>query len=284
MQELTQKIAELPWSGLIPVVVVFLTGLVMWASGRRVLRVVFAASGLLVGSVLGLAAMEVDRITAIGMPGWSVVLIAAVLLAVVAATAYRLVLAASIGVLLAGLIPLSVVATINFSGGIEGDQIAVQMPVATAEPDWFEQWLDEANQQVPPIEAEPIEIKATATEDVGRWRERVLQVWTVFTELPGEAWANTAGPLRWILLAGTASGAVLGLFVGAAAPVLSASIVTALGGSLLLLGSGWTMALKLHVSEQLLPTSTLQWLVWWMVAAVIGLFLQWIFRAKPADK
>jgi len=284
MQDLTQKITELPWSGLIPVVAIFLTGVVMWASGRRVLRVVFAASGLLVGSVLGLAAIEVDRVAAIGMPGWSVVLIAAVVLAVIATAAYRLVLAASIGVLLACLIPLGVMATIDLSGGIGADQLIVQEPVATAEPDWFEKWLDEADQQVPPVEAESTQINATAIEDLGRWRERVRRVSTVFTELPGEAWANTAGPLRWILLAGTASGAMLGLFVGAAAPVLSASIVTALGGSLLLLGSGWTMALKLHAPEQFLPTSTLQWLVWWMVAAVIGLFLQWIFRAKRTDK
>ena len=284
MQELTQKIAELPWSGLIPVVVIFLTGVVMWASGRRVLRVVFAASGLLVGSVLGLAANEVDRVAAVGMPAWSVILIAAVVLAVIAAAAYRLVLAASIGVLLAGLIPLSVLATIDVSGGIGSDVVTVQQPVATAEPDWFEQWLDEADKQVPPTEAQATEINATATEELGQWTVRVRRVWTAFTQLPGEAWDNTSPPLRWILLAGTASGAVLGLFVGAAAPVLSASIVTALGGSLLLLGSGWTMALKLRAPEQFLPTSTLQWLLWWMVAAVIGLFLQWIFRAKPADK
>ncbi|MEE8458907.1 MAG: hypothetical protein V3S08_03485, partial [Phycisphaerales bacterium] len=81
-----------------------------------------------------------------------------------------------------------------------------------------------------------------------------------------------------------ASGGVLGLFLGAAAPAISASIVTALGGSLLLLSSGWTIALRLHAPEQWLPHTTPQWLLWWMVAAVIGLCLQWIFRSKPADK
>ncbi len=285
MQDLTQKIAELPWSGLIPVVVVFLTGVVMWASGRRVLRIVFAAAGVLVGTVLGLAANEVDRIAGIGMPAWSVILITAVLLGIIAAAAYRLVLAASIGLLLACLVPLGVLTAIELTGGtIERDAITVQEPVATVEPDWFAQWLDAADQELPPAEAEPTMIHDTATEDLGRWSERVQRVWTVLTELPGEAWANTPLPRRWILLAGAASGAVLGLFVGAAAPVISASMVTALGGSLLLLSSGWTMALKLRAPEQFLPGSTLQWLLWWMVAAVIGHFLQWIFRSKPADK
>ncbi len=110
------------------------------------------------------------------------------------------------------------------------------------------------------------------------------RVYTATLELPGQVWADTTGSLRWILLAGAASGAVLGLFLGAAAPAISASIVTALGGSLLLLSSGCAMALKLRTPEQWLPSTTAQWLLWWMVAAIIGLGLQWIFRTKPADK
>ena len=286
MQELTQKIAELPWTGLIPVAVVFVVGLIMWASGRRVLRTVFAAAGILVGCVVGLAASEVDRVIATGMPAWSVVVIGAVLLGIVAAAAYRLVLAASIGLLLAGLIPLGVLAasemgavTIEDDGGI-----TVQQPMATAVPDWWDQWLTDSDAPTPDEPVEPPPAAAPAAEDLPSWSERVRRVYTASIELPGQVWEGTTGPLRWILLAGAASGAVLGLFLGAAAPAISASIVTALGGSLLLLGSGCAMALKLRAPEQWLPTSTTQWLLWWMAAAVIGLGLQWIFRTKPADK
>lgn len=289
MQDLTQRIADLPWTGLIPVAVVFVVGLLMWASGRRVLRTVFAAAGILVGCVMGLAASEVDQVIATGMPAWSVVVFGAVLLGIVAAVAYRLVLAASIGLLLAGLIPLGVLVasemgavTIQDDGGI-----TVQQPMAAASPDFLDEWLNEISA---PAEAgtkadpmEPTPATASAAEDLPIWGERVRRAYTTVLELPGHMWDGTSGSLRMILLAGAASGAVMGLFLGAAAPAISASIVTALGGSLLLLGSGCAMALKLRAPEQWLPTTTSQWLLWWMVAAVIGLGLQWIFRTKPAD-
>ena len=294
MQELTQRIADLPWTGLIPVAVVFVVGVLMWASGRRVLRTVFAAAGILVGCVMGLAASEVDQDIAPGMPAWSVVVIGAVALGVVAAAAYRLVLAASIGLLLAGLIPLGVLVASELGAvTIEDDgSITVQQPMAAAAPDFLDVWLNEigapaeAGAEAQPVQPamEPTEAGASAAEDLPSWSDRVRRVYTAVVDLPGLMWERTSGSLRLILLAGAASGAVLGLFLGAAAPAISASIVTALGGSLLLLSSGGAMALKLRVPEQWLPSTTTQWLLWWMVAAVIGLGLQWIFRTKPADK
>ncbi len=286
MQETTQRIAELPWTGLIPVVVLFLLGLVMWSAGRRALRTVFAAGGLLVGCVMGLAATDVARVADIGMPAWSVVLIVAVVTGVVALAAYRLVLAASIGVLLAGLIPLGVLTATELGAvRIDDGVISVQPPLATGAPDWLDQWLDSAEAATPPTEAiEPAPVNASALDELPQWGERVRRFVALFTELPRQVWESTSGPLRWVVVASAASGGVLGLFLGAAAPAISASIVTALGGSLLLLSSGWTIALRLHAPEQWLPHTTPQWLLWWMVAAVIGLCLQWIFRSKPADK
>ena len=286
MQETTQRIAELPWTGLIPVAVLFLLGLVMWSSGRRTLRTVFAAAGLLVGCVLGLAATDVQRVIDIGMPNWSVVLIGGVVIGVIALAAYRLVLAASIGVLLAALIPLGVVTAAEM-GAVRIDEgtISFQQPLATGEPDWWDEWLDDAEAAAPLIEAlEPIPASTSAVDELPQWSERVRRFVSLFSELPKQMWESTSGPLRWIVVASAASGGVLGLFLGAAAPAISASIVTALGGSLLLLASGSTIALRLHAPEQWLPHTTLQWLMWWIVAAVIGLCLQWIFRTKPADK
>ena len=286
MQETTQKIAELPWTGLIPVAVFFLLGLVMWSSGRRTLRTVFAAAGLLVGCVIGLAATDVERVTEIGMPNWSVVLIGGVVIGIAALAAYRLVLAASIGVLLAALIPLGVVTAAEM-GDVRIDEgtISFQQPLATGEPDWWDEWLDDAEAAAPLIEAlEPIPASTSAVDELPQWSERVRRFVSLFSELPKQVWESTSGPLRWIVVASAASGGVLGLFLGAAAPAISASIVTALGGSLLLLASGSTIALRLHAPEQWLPHTTPQWLLWWMVAAVIGLCLQWIFRTKPADK
>ncbi len=286
MQDTAQNIADLPWTGVIPVVVVFILGLVMWSSGRKTLRTVFAAGGLLVGCVLGLAVSEVQQVIDVGMPTWSVVLIGGVLLGIIALAAYRLVLAASIGVLLAGLIPMGVLTAAEMGAvSIEDGKITVQQPLAASEPDFWEDWLDTYEASTPPpAVAEPTQVSDSTTDDLTRWSTRVRRFGVTMVSLPKQAWENTSGPLRWIVVASAASGGMLGLFLGAAAPAISASIVTALGGSLLVLASGWTIALKSHVPEQWLPHTTPQWLLWWLVAAVIGLGLQWIFRSKPADK
>lgn len=276
----------MPWTGLIPVAVMLVLGLVMWASGKRALRTVFAAAGLLVGCVLGLALTDVERVAEIGMPAWSIVLIGGVVLGIVALAAYRLVLAASIGLLLAGLIPLGVL-TAEDMGAItfEEGKISVQQPLATSEPDIWDEWLNSADNATPPAaDVEPTPASASVADDMQSWNERVTRFYALITDLPRSVWESSSEPMRWIVVASAAAGGVLGLFLGAAAPAISASIVTALGGSLLLLSSAWTIALKLQAPEQWLPTTTPQWLLWWMVAAVIGLGLQWIFRSKPADK
>src|SRR5262245_50317949 len=54
MKDLTQMFQELPWSGLIPVILVVLMGLLLWAGGRKALRAGFAIIGLLVGGLCGL--------------------------------------------------------------------------------------------------------------------------------------------------------------------------------------------------------------------------------------
>ena len=85
-------------------------------------------------------------------------------------------------------------------------------------------------------------------------------------------------------MAALAVGGLLGLVLGAAAPGASASVVTALGGSLLLLGCAFTIAARLKAPDNLIPSTSAAWTSWWLVTAVIGLGLQWIFRRKHADK
>jgi hypothetical protein len=108
MEELTQTILKLPTTGLIPVVLLLLVGLVLWAAGRRVLRTGFAAAGLVLGGVLGWAAGSLDVVGAMNVPAWVFAAVAAVVAALIFAAAYRLVLAAVIALLLAALAPLSV--------------------------------------------------------------------------------------------------------------------------------------------------------------------------------
>ncbi|MHC5113386.1 MAG: hypothetical protein ACYTGP_03030, partial [Planctomycetota bacterium] len=82
-----------------------------------------------------------------------------------------------------------------------------------------------------------------------------------------------------------AAGAVTGILFAALAPTISSSLVTAFGGSLM-----WLAGLRLIVAgtgltglEKLMPAGTGYTLVLWLIIALIGVAIQWTFRAKEAD-
>lgn len=303
MQDLIHKAADLPWAGLLPVGAVFLLGLILWVAGRPVLRPVFTAIGLIVGGLIGVEIGVLPRVADVGAPLWAFGVAGAVVAALLAALAYRLLLAVAICSLFGALAPLLVWTAVELNVlQIEGDQSPsvqeilarpqdpgdVAAPGASPEAESriepapsAEPALATASEEVPGDNVPPQGASASAPAEWKRWATETVG----FVRQRGEAaWEQSAGPLRWTLFAAAAVGALLGLVVGASAPSFSASVVTALGGSLLLIGAGCTAAARLHLPAALLPESAIAWLVWWIVAAVIGLGLQWIFRPKPADK
>ncbi len=295
MQDLTQRIAELPWAAMLPVGLLFLVGLVLWATGRRVLRTVFAAAGLLTGIVVGLALSEHERVASLNIPTWAVTVAAALLLAIVAAAAYRLVLAASVAALLGLVAPLGVFTAAEMGAvTIEQGEMIVQPPLPAGEPDWWQDVLEhgaetpqvaEIDEALEALGAAVVETSETETEQqLPLWRRWTERARTVAVDVTTGVWDRSPQPLRWIMAASMAVGLLLGLFLGAAAPSMSAAILTALSGSLLLIGTSWTVVTRAGWTADWMPSSTPQWLAWWLIAAVIGLGVQWMFRAKRADK
>lgn len=302
MEELTRTIQELPWLGMIPVALVFLLGLVLWAAGRRVLRTGFAAGGLLAGIAAGLAAANIEAIATLGVPPWTIALAAAVIVAIVCAVLYRIVLAATIGVLLGGLVPLGVWTGVDL-GWFQSDARPAQAALPSdpppagndsvaAQDDEINRWLDdwfgaggaEPGPSAAAEEPKPT-IEETAVRSAATWLEWLREATDAAVEAPKVAWAQMSQPLRWSLVAAAGVGVLLGLILGAAAPSLSASMVTALGGALLLLVSGWITAIRLGAGDWPgMPSNAVSWLAWWVAAAVIGLGVQWTIRPKRADK
>ena len=78
--------------------------------------------------------------------------------------------------------------------------------------------------------------------------------------------------------------------MGAAAPAFSAALVTTLGGSIIMPSSGTaliTRALAGRVEMPQgpwMPTTPTGLLAWLLGLTVIGLGIQWMLRAKHADK
>ena len=303
MEDLTKTIVELPPPGLIPVVLLLLVGLVLWAAGRRVLRTGFAAAGLIFGGVMGYAAGGLDIVAQMQLPAWVFAAVAAVVAALVFAAAYRLVLAAVIALLLAALAPLSVwtaaemgALPVKGGGSVTQEPLfagSLQQPNAEPATD-LDRWLEEMfgtpgapGEETEPVinEQDPVLPPPDDDAEANVWSQWWARARAVFVDLFRTAWKKSPEPLRWSVVAAAAVGGLLGLVLGAAAPAISAAVVTALGGSGIMLTSSLTLATRVEALQgSWMPSTPTAWLAWWVALAVIGLGIQWMLRTKRADK
>jgi hypothetical protein len=296
----TQTIQEVPSAGLIPVGLLFVCGLVLWLAGRRVMRPGFAATGLIVGGALGWGIGEAGDL---GVAPWVAGAVGAVLAAMVAAMAYRLALAGVVGLLLGTLAPLGVWTAAEhgvFDSTATPAEMVDQTPLFADQPapegggsvetaagltDGIDPELAEWLENIFRVENNPPPVQAINVTEETRaaltWLEGIA---TDVVEAAKAVWAQSPAALRGSLLAAAVAGAMLGFVVGAAAPALSAAAVSALGGSILLLGSAWTIGARLGEGEvPWMPQSATTWTAVWLIIAFLGLAIQWMFRPKRAD-
>ncbi len=300
MEEVSQSVADLNWPALIPVAMLFLVGLVLWATGRRSLRTVVGLGGLVAGIWAGLAAARLPALGQINLPAWSYAVAGAILAAIIVLVLYRLVLAAGVALLFAALAPMGVwigveAGKVDFSSA---ESIA-QSPLFAPEP-WREAGVEEvppppAPDLVPQEPQEPQEVQvvqeaqeaqepqSVAADTGAAWLDWLDKVVKAAVAVPQAVWNTSDQSLQWILAATAALGALLGLLLGAASPSMSASIVTASFGSLLLGATAWTIATAFDAPLGWAPASPIGLLGWWAVVAIIGLGVQWTLRPRRTD-
>lgn len=328
LSDLMNSISEIRLGGLVPVGLLFLCGVILWAAGRRVMRVGFAAAGLLVGGVLGMALAQGGEL---GAKPWVAGVAGAVAFAVVAAVAYRLALAGAVALLLAMLAPMGVwtaeqqglivfssqqerpagettqpvLATpgspaIDSTGNppnAEGSKPAKPLTVSgevesglgglgNAANDVAQRVgaLSASDSPKPPANAESGAAAAPPATDPATEEGVAQQLATpvkAAAEVVGSAWSEATPPERGSFVAAGLFGAMLGLVLGTAAPVFSAILVSALGGSFLLLATGWILGARLGIAgESWMPQNPTHWTILWLITAIVGLGIQWIFRPK----
>ncbi len=287
MEDVSQSVADLNWLALIPVGLLFLVGLVLWASGRRALRTVVGIGGLVAGAVAGMAGARAPVLDLIKLPTWSYAVVGAIVAAIIVLLLYRLVLAASVALLFAALAPTGVWIAVE-AGKVDfsSDESIAQSPLFAQEP-WREAGIEDVPPLPPPPELVPVEGKepeVAAAETRAAWLEWIEKTVQFAVDVPRAVWEDSEESLQWILVAVAAIGALLGLLLGAAAPSMSAAIVTASLGSMLLGSSAWTIGTALDVPLGWAPASPIALLGWWAVAAIIGLGLQWTLRPRRADR
>ncbi len=300
VNELLESISDLSIKGLIPIGLLFFCGLLLWAAGRRVMRVGFATTGLIVGGLLG---ATIGNAGNLGVEPWVVGATGALILAVVASLAYRLALAGAVGLLLATLAPL-VVWTANEQELIPFKTVQQEAlaqdtprvaPIPTVDAEAVQQQIDSlrdvrdtlvdsVDQILASEKAATLSVSA-GEDDVDAEDPEITTPLREAWRLAKAAWNGAEAPLKGLLLAACAFGAMLGFVVGAGAPALSAIVVSSLGGSFLILSTGWVMGAKTSLAHDLLDKLTpTTWTLLWLITSVLGLGIQWIFRPKRADK
>jgi hypothetical protein len=291
MSELSQAIQNLPLAGLIPVILLIIVGIILWAAGRRVLRAGFAAAGLIVG---GAAGWMLGHAVGLGISPWISAAILGILIACVAALMYRVAVAGALALVFGIAAPMAVVTVAE----IQGVDKSVLQPVET-EPGPEPRKLDDLDREfaTDPLRGDqsPISPPGLATDaavsqfDLGEEAAEQLEQARSYAEqiIAGLQawWDETPEKLRPAIVGAAIAGVLLGVLFGALAPMLSAAVVTAFGGALLWLSGLRIVAIQLgEPVAAWLPSQATWLLALWLIMSLIGVAIQWMFRPKPADK
>lgn len=314
VDNIAQAINEMPTAGMIPVGLALITGLLLWAAGRKILLAAFGAIGLIIGVATGWIIGELLGLE--GMEIWIPALVGGVIFACIAALASRLVIALALALTLGIAAPLAAMTISQIMD--TSDSLQESESTATADTleelqvpdaaDWLKDNFPDTNSEKPPPPEE--EDAEKPSEDEPSDTNLALELGTTALgeslEIPEEAllyvehiehiadqllasvetsWENTPSTSRSIVVASGIGGLLLGMLLGVLARNFSTVVVTAFSGSLLWLSCAWTLANHLGVPEGIwMPGSSASWLAWWMVTAVIGLAIQWTICRKRADK
>lgn len=290
MDDVTQAIRDIPWTGLIPVILVLIGGITLWAAGRSVLRATFAVLGLLLG---GLAGWMLGDSVDLGVPTIVVAAVAALLAAGIAVVAYRFAIALAMAATLAVAAPTLVWAVAAFSPEA-ATSIEETSDKLKSRSDELTEWLEAKKQQATDSitdaaaseAAEQFKNRIASDEAASEHMETLRTAAEQVRIAAASIWEKTPERLRPALIGAAIVGGLVGFLVGFLIQSFSASVVTSMGGSLIILSAGSILARKVELPESiagLLPASPQSWAIAWAVLAVIGLAIQWGTRRKPAD-
>lgn len=300
MNEIAHIMRDLPNSGLVPLMVLIVAGLVLWAVGRKLLRVAFVLAGVVVGGIAGLIVSESLHI---GMPLWAGGLAGSLLLAILAIVAYRIAAAVSLAALFALAVPLGVltVSELQHRSGVPSlatDAEANQRAALTLEemaallnkydePEMREHiamGLDAAKSSVKD-ELEALNEKFGLSEKAQQHIEQVRAFFKRVLDAGKAEWEKTPESLRPMLTIAALLGGLLGGLMGVLTRNFADSAVAAMGGSILWLSGAWTLAARFGFSEgPWMPASSMAWLAVWLITTAIGVVIQFRFHRSPADK
>jgi len=296
MNDVSSALENLPATGLIPLGMLIVAGLMLWAAGRRILRLAFAVIGLLIGGLVGWMLGEAMDA---GVLSWAFAAVGAFVFACVAALALRFAVTVGMIWVFALLAPLAVVTVLEFQVSRAGkslSEVQVTNPVGDEITRWLQQhddpalrheagaalesWSQSAREQ---YDRAKNALDTTFEGEANNTIDQVERFSTQLVEALRAKWDSTPQSLRPTLLVSCVLGGLAGFLAGIVAFKISAAAITALGGSLLWLAGMQILAIRIELPEgPWMPTSS-GWLAAWLITSALGVVIQWMFRKRPAD-
>jgi len=289
VNDITQAISELPAGGMIPVGLALIAGLLLWAAGRRILRVTFVITGFVLGCTVG---WLVGELLGLGMEIVVPAIVGGIVFACVAGLASRLVVAVALALTLGIAAPLATMSLAQLRGPDEAqpseEQIADPQGGADQLPDDVAEWLDKFDPDAvetapsgdPSVENPPADSPTgsppdflpdlrlelppalrldSATESVSaaleipeqarRYVDHIQQIAKQLKNAVKAKWDATPASARPSVVGSALGGLLVGMLLGALARAFSAVVVTAFSGSILWLTCAWTLAHNLGAPE-----------------------------------
>lgn len=269
VNQIVAAIQQHPLWGHAGLITLLITGVLLWVSGRRVLKPSFAVIGALAGGFLGQAivpGMGIDSM--FGVPGD---IAGAAVGGTLGALAAILIFRVAIGVLSA-----SVVGAL----AILGASVFIQ----TSEPvledrDASESALVEqdALEDMPSLRDElRDEIEQGAKDIASGDKEAGQFVSDLYSGLKAELWDPLDGGDKMLLTSSGLAGFVAGLALGVFAPKKTTALVTAFAGAGMWLPALYFLSQSLELpGKAILERMPIEWLAIWLVVSMTGLLIQW---------
>ncbi|PHQ79697.1 MAG: hypothetical protein COB69_07420 [Phycisphaera sp.] len=267
VNQIVAAIQEHPLWAHAGLITLLVAGVLLWVSGRRVLKPIFAVLGALAGGFLGHAivpGMGIDS-----MFGISGNLAGAAVGGAMGALAAILIFRVAIGILSS--LVVGGLAVLGASIFIQTTEPAPELPTTD------------------PSESALVEPETSLDEDSSSWRDQInLEnaqkaadepgqfVGDIFRGFKAELWDPLDGGDKALLTASGLAGIVAGLALGVLAPKKTTALVTAFSGAGMWLPAIYFLSQTLELpGKAILERLPIEWLAIWLVVSMTGLFIQW---------
>ena len=281
VHQIIEALREHPLWSHTGLIIAIITGVMLWASGRRVLKPAFAVIGALLGGFLGnatLPAIGMDEV--FGLPGG---IVGAAGGGAVGALAAILVFRLAIGVLASGVMA---------GLGVLAATVIIQMsPAPAPEPD-----AGMITGEIAPTEtgssaddSDETEVRRFGDITLDDAREAASDPGTfardLFVGIKADVWDPLSIRDRTLLAASAFVGLLLGLGASVFFPKKSTAMVTAFAGAGLWLPAVYLLSQALDLpGKAILERSAAQWTAIWLVVSLTGLLIQTVGLKERGNK